>query len=42
VFFNSIIVRNNKYLLARVLNIISGTIIASENASKGLGHILVP
>jgi hypothetical protein len=42
VFFNSIIVGNNKYMLIWVPNLISGTTIASKNAPKGLGHMLVP
>ena len=40
-FFNSVIVRNDKYTLTGVLDAISRTTIASENASKGFSYILI-
>jgi hypothetical protein len=41
IFFNNIIVRNDEYTLAGVLDMISRTTIASENTPKGLNYILV-
>jgi len=42
VFFDSVMVGNDEYMLTGVLDTISRTTIASENAPKGLGHMLVP
>ena len=41
-FFDSAIIRNDEYTLAGVPDAISRTTIASENAPKGFGHMLVP
>jgi hypothetical protein len=41
-FFNGAIVGNDKYTLAGVLDTISRTTIASENAPKGFGHVFMP
>jgi hypothetical protein len=42
VFFDSAMVRNDEYTLAGVLDAISRTTIASENAPKGFGHMFMP
>jgi hypothetical protein len=41
-FFNSVMVGNDEYTLAGVLDMISRTTIASENAPKGFGYIFMP
>jgi len=41
VFFDGVIVGNDEYTLAGVPDTISRITIASENAPKGLGHMLV-
>ena len=41
VFFNSVIVRNDKYTLTGVLDTISRITIASENAPKGFSYVLI-
>jgi hypothetical protein len=41
VFFDSAIVGNDEYTLTGVPDTISRTTIASENAPKGLGYVLV-
>jgi hypothetical protein len=41
-FFDGVMVGNDEYTLTGVLDTISRTTIASENAPKGLGHMLVP
>jgi hypothetical protein len=40
-FFNSIIVKNDEYMLTGVLDTISRTTITSENAPKGLSYVLM-
>jgi len=42
VFFDGVMVGNDEYTLAGVLDTISRTTIASENAPKGLGYVLMP
>jgi len=40
-FFNSVIVRNDERILTGVLDMISRTTIASENAPKGFSYMFI-